>query len=114
MHDGTLIVGHERQAVGLEQGLEAVAQTVAHPARDLAGVRPLDLLDGRIARQAGQRICRQRAADICPVLSGGKSGRHELRVFLLAADAAGRGIAAADDLAEDGQIRHDVKIARRA
>ena len=114
MHDGALVIGHERQAVPVKQPLEAVTQAVAHFSRDLAGVRALDLTDGRVPGEAGQRIGRQCAADIRPVLACGKTGRHELRVFLLAADAARRRVPACDDLAEDRQIRHDAEIALRA
>ena len=77
MYDGTLIIGYERQAVLLEQALEAVAQAVAHFTRDLTGVRALNLADGRVTGEAGQRIGRQRAADIGPVFARGKTRRHE-------------------------------------
>ena len=114
MHDRALIVGDEGQAVAVEQDLEPVAQAVAHPARDLAGVGALDLLNGRVAGEAGERVRGQRAADVGTVLARGETGCHQLGIFLLAAHAAGAGIAAGHDLAEDGEIGHDVEIRLRA
>lgn len=79
--------------------------------RDLAGVRAFDLADGRVAREAGEGIGSQRAADVGAVLARGEARRHQLRIFLLAADAARRRIAACDDLAEHREIWHDAEIA---
>ena len=111
MHDRTLVVRHKRQRVLRKQTLQPVAEPVAHPSCDLAGVRAFDLADGRVAREAGEGIGCQRAADVGAVLARGEARRHQLRIFLLAADAASRRIAARDDLAEHREIRHDAEIA---
>ena len=111
MHDRALVVRHKRQPILFEQSLQSVAEPVAHPPRDLAGVRAFDLADGRVAREAGEGIGCQRAADVGAVLPRGEARRHQLRIFLLAADAARRRIAACDDLAEHREIRHDAEIA---
>ena len=111
MDDGALVVGHEGQAVLLNEGLEAVTQAVAHAAGNLAGVGALDLPDGRVARQTRQGIGRQGAAHIGPVLAGGQARRHKLGILPLAAYAAGGGVAAGHDLAENSQIRDHIKVA---
>ena len=111
MNDGSLIVGHEGQAILADQALEAVAEAVAHPAGDLAGVGALDLLNGRVACKTRQGIGRQSAAHIGAVLAGGQTRRHELSILPLAAYAACGGIAARHDLAENRQIRHHIEVA---
>ncbi len=110
MHDRALVVRNEGQTVAVYERLEAVAEPVAGTARDLAGVRALDLLNCGVTGKAAEGVCRECAADICSVLARCKACRHELRVFALAADAACRGIAARDYLAEHGQIRHNIKV----
>ena len=48
------------------------------------------------------------------MLARGETGGHQLGIFLLAAHAAGAGVAAGHDLAEDGEVGHDVEIRLRA
>ena len=112
--DRALVVRDIGQLVLFDQLDEPVGQSVAGASRLDAGVVLCDLLDRDIACHRGQRISRQSTADVSLLRAAGNARRHQVDEVASAAYAARSGIAARNDLAEDGQVGSHVEQTLRA
>ena len=112
--DRALVVGDVRQAVPVDEPLQATGEPVTGPPGDRRRVGAGHLLDREVAGRAGQRVGRQRPADLdvraALAVEAGAEGRHDVGAT---ADPARHRVAAGHRLAEHGQVGRDPEVAGR-
>ena len=107
--------GDKRQAVLLDELLQAGGDAVAHFSGLLAGVGALDFFKRVVTSYAADRRCRHRAANerFVNLVARLDAGGEIFHIFLFAAESARARITARDDLAEYREIGGNVEIALR-
>ncbi len=111
MADGADIVGDKGKLVLVDQVLEAIGQKVPHGIGLGTGIGLFQLAEGVVTSRTAQRVGSQGAARqglLAPAIQACSQIFHDMP---LTAHATSTGIAAGDDLAKDGQVRGDVKVA---
>ena len=93
--------------------VKTLGDSVAHYAGLIAGVLPVDFLKSEVARAAGDGSCSHCSAaeSFLNLLRSVKTCAHIFHVFSLAAESACSGVAAGDDLAENGQVGFNSEVA---